>query len=100
MIKLRGISGYRVTAWCSSLRRLGLGVARGEQAAIAFGHVEAAAVEGAERRAMADGDDRGLRQAPGQHPVQLGLELLVERGGRFVHEQPVRPLEQRAGDRE
>ena len=32
--------------------------------------------------------------------VEFGLELLVERRGRFVEEQPVRPHQQRAGDRE
>ena len=83
------------------LRRLGLArIHRAEQPVLAGAHVHAAVVEGREGRAVPDGYHGGVGQVFLDDPVDLGLGGLVERGGRFVQEQPVRLLEQRAGNGE
>ena len=51
-------------------------------------------------RAVADRDDGRARQALRQQPVEVGLGGIVERGGGFVEQQDIRPLQQRAGDGE
>jgi len=85
----------------SSLRRLRLGIPRAELA----GCWSRSCPGGA--RGTPSEDERCpmvtmvvLGSRLHQHPVEFGLELLVERRGRFVQQQPVGLLEQRTGDRQ
>ena len=55
-------------------------------------------VEGGDRRAMRDGDDRGLGQAALQRLVEMRLRLRVEARGRLVEEQPIGLRQQGAGE--
>ena len=63
-------------------------------------HGDDGVVHGAQRRAMADRDDAGLRQLAIDRRVELALQLLVERGGRLVQEEPVRLAQKGARDGE
>ena len=89
----KGASSYPLRQCFDAIRR---------QQHVAAGLVgierEEARVELGEARAVADREDRGLRQPLHEQPVQRALGLLVETAGRFVEEQPVRPLEERAGE--
>src|SRR5262249_28760974 len=49
-------------------------------------HFEVAPVERSERRAVADRDDRRLRQALGECGVHFRLKLFVERRRRFIQQ--------------
>ena len=57
----------------------------------------AAAVECAERRAVADGDDRRALEPLLQQPVQRRLGGLIERSGRLVEEQIIGLLQAARG---
>jgi hypothetical protein len=55
-------------------------------------------MKGGERRTVGDADVRGVGKTAADDLVELLLRRLVEGGGRFVQEQPVRLLEQRTGE--
>src|SRR5689334_2797 len=62
--------------------------------------LEEAAMELDEARSVTDRDDGGLGQPLEQEAVKFSLGRLVERARRFIEEQPLRLLQQRARDRE
>src|SRR5258705_10331325 len=55
-----------------------------------------ALVEGLKRRAVADRDDGGCRQFFLEETIEPGFRGFIERGGRFVEEQILRRVQQRA----
>ena len=61
-------------------------------------HLHAPVVVLVQGRAVADRDDGGAGQGLAQHPVDLGLCLLVEGGGRFIEKQPVGLGQDRPGE--
>src|SRR6516225_3450823 len=58
------------------------------------GQRDATLVEGLQRRAVADRDDRGVRQAFREQTVEPRFRRLVERGGGLVEEQILRLVQE------
>src|SRR5205807_577718 len=58
------------------------------------GHVSL--VQSAQGGPVADADNRGVWQARRDHLIDLTLGLLIQGRGRFVDEQPIRFLQERA----
>src|ERR1700722_9452341 len=86
---------------CSSLfRRLSLrGIA--QRVMVAFRrHFEMPLMQRYQGRAVADGDDRGVRQAPRQRRVEFRFKLLLNGGCGLVEQQPVWAHQQGTRDRE
>src|SRR5437588_2061619 len=73
------------------------GLPQAADLAVALQH-ETAAVEGGERRAMADRYDRAALEPRGEKTVERGFRRLVERGRRLVEEQVIRRLQNGAGN--
>ncbi len=61
---------------------------------------EEPSVELNEARPVADGDDSRFRQPLEQEVIERRLGALIERARRLVEEQPLRFLQERAGDGE
>src|SRR3982074_2287279 len=70
-----------------------------ELVAVADQH-DVALVEDLERGAMADRDDGGCRQFLLEQTIQRRLGGLIQRRGRLVEEQILRPMQQRAREPE
>ena len=82
------------------LHRLGLGgIAQREVIAVRR-HFQMALMELRQGRAMADGDDCGVRQALRQHGVEFRLQLFLDGGRGFVEQQPVGTRQQGARNRQ
>jgi hypothetical protein len=57
-------------------------------------------VEGLERASVADRDHRGCRKLLGKETIERGFRSLIERGGRLIEEQILRPVQERTCDPE
>ena len=62
--------------------------------------IQAAAVEGGERGAMADGDDGGARKPPLQQVIERRLGRLIERGGGFIEQEVIGRVQNRPREAE
>src|SRR5438552_2287912 len=67
---------------------------------VAAGQIEPVFVKCCQRGTMPEADQRGVRQTLAKQAVQSPFARFIERGGRLVEKQPVRPLEQRARKRQ
>src|SRR5262245_24700955 len=61
-------------------------------------HHEPARVEGVQGGSMADAEQRRLGKPLAHQPIEAGLRRLVHRRGRLVEKEPLRLLDQRAGE--